>query len=285
MIRIFGFKKNRKIRTLGLGVFDGIHKAHQTIAERCDTLLTFFPHPDWFLGKDKGLKMLTTLREQRYYFDNLVVLHFTEKLSNMSAITFLEEIVYKRLQPEEIVIGSDYRFGYKAEGCQDLLKSWANDRGIKVYIVPENSIDNIPVKSSYIRDLLHKDEFSTALKFLGHSYLITGKVIRGEGRARDMGFPTSNLKVPSFKLIPQAGVYKGTALLQNSEYRALIYVGRKPTFGKREVGVEVHIHNFSGNIYRNHLNVFLETKIRHEIRFANQEELVQQIKKDMSFIL
>ncbi|MFA5879779.1 MAG: riboflavin biosynthesis protein RibF [Candidatus Margulisiibacteriota bacterium] len=280
--KIFGLKSGNCER-LGLGVFDGYHLGHQELAKNCSHLLTFWPHPDILLKKNSELAMLTTLRELRFYQKNLLVLRFDQDIARFSALKFLNEIIYKKLQPKVLVVGYDFHFGYQMQGDVNFIKNWAEKFKSEVVKIEPVSFQNQFVKSSLIRKYFSENKFEEAINLLGHSYLIIGKVIQGEGRGRTLGFPTANLKLPDFKLVPNNGVYKGQVLLDNYFYQALIYIGNKPTFrGKFSKNIEVYILNFAGDLYNKQLKVFLEAKGRDEIVFPNQSELIVQIKKDLA---
>lgn len=275
------FGTNHKdVDTLGLGVFDGLHLGHKVIAERCKWLLTFNPHPDVFLGKNKDLKMLTSVSELRYYVNNLLVFHFNKQFSKLSAVEFLN-VIKEKFSPNEIVVGYDYKFGYKGEGNIHLLVDWASKQDITVVEIPPYKIDGNPVKSTEIRELICNNKLEKANRLLGHNYLVLGTVVKGEGRGHKFGFPTANIIPSKEKLLPVAGVYAGKAIVNRSEYECIIYVGKKPTFNGEQEIVEVHILNFTGDIYNRQLKVFFEKKIREDIKFDNVENLIQQINLDI----
>ncbi len=284
MYKIFGLK-NQQIESLGLGIFDGFHFGHQELAKYCSHLLTFWPHPDVFLSKNKDLKMLTTLRELRYYQKKLVVLRFNYYISQLQPENFLDQIILKELNPQRIVVGYDFNFGYKKEGDYQLLKIWTAKNKIELIQVKPATINDQIVKSSLIRNLILENKFNQAVNLLNHAYLIIGKVIKGEGRGRRLGFPTANLQIPMHKLIPGKGIYKGKVLVENKSYSALIYLGNKPTFHRNfQNSVEVYIKGFRDNIYDKQIKVFLELKIRDEQIFSNEQDLILQIQKDLEQI-
>lgn len=282
--KIFGLKSDQCER-LGLGIFDGYHLGHQKLAESCSHLLTFWPHPDIMLNKNPSLTMLSTLRELRYYQKKLLVLRFDKNLAKFTALQFLNEIIYKKLKPKAIVVGYDFHFGFQKQGNFDFIKEWAKEFQIEVIKVKPVCYQDHFVKSSLIRKFFTENNFQDAINFLGHSYLMIGKVIRGEGRGRQLGFPTANLQLPDYKLVPRNGIYKGKVLMDNKSYKALIYIGNKPTFRKNFYkNIEVYILEFSADIYNKQLKVFLETKIREEIAFTNAHDLIKQIKQDLTFL-
>jgi riboflavin kinase/FMN adenylyltransferase len=279
MIKIIA-KKNIKTSALGLGIFDGMHLGHQEIAKQASALLTMFPHPDVQLGKNKKLKMLSTLKELKAYHKKVLVLRFSKRTANLKPRDFLDEIK-RQLKPEKIVVGYDFHFGKNNSGNVELLKEWAQSNAIKVVIVDPVEQQQVVVKSKTIRTLMEEHRFNEAIGLLGHAYLLIGKVVRGDGRGSTIGFPTANLMVPKNKLVPSPGVYKGQVKINNKFITCLIYIGKKPTFGAKKQSIEVHIPGIKISLYHKLLSVFLELKVRDEIAFASVEELVSQIEVDL----
>jgi riboflavin kinase / FMN adenylyltransferase len=279
--KISGLKKTTKIKTLGIGVFDGLHIGHQKIADKCSHILTFYPHPDLVLSKNKKLKMLTTLREMRFYLPRLLVQHFTKKTALLSPISFLEEVLAK-LNPKKIVVGYDFHFGCGKLGNTQTLKEWAAQKNIVVECLDPVSYNKIVIKSSKIRTFIEGNLFNQAREYLGHPYLMIGSVIKGEGRGKLLGFPTANILVPPKKLVPRNGVYTGWVLYKKKKRPAMIYIGKRSTFAKKGWSLEVHILNFQENIYGKQLKIFVEEKLREDKKFENAQELIKQIKLDIS---
>ena len=227
--------------------------------------------------------MLSTLRELRFYVKNLLVLRFNERVSSLDAEQFLEQIIWQRIRPQELVVGYDFRFGYKGQGDVLFLAKWVKTHNIKLRVIEPVLHQHVLVKSSTIRECLQEENFELARNFLGHSYLIIGKVVRGDQVGRTMGFPTANLQVPDLKTLPPNGVYQGKVLLQKEFKKCLIYLGKRPTFRGLEQRLEVHILNYNGeDLYQKQIKVFVEHKIRGEMTFANKEALMYQIQKDVA---
>jgi len=281
MIHIAG-KKGSPIQALGIGVFDGLHEGHQQILNASDALMTFFPHPIVVLGKSRDVQYLTTPRELRYFAKRLLVLKFTQEVARLSPKAFLSMIV-RTIGPKKIVVGYDFRFGHKKAGDVNALRAWGKENDIAIEIIPPFlDATGSPIKSSAIRKSLD-DNFEKAVTLMRHPYLIIGKVVRGESRGKKLGFPTANLKIPHHKKLPSTGVYKGYVQLRNTDpnKKCAIYIGKKPSFSGQEVGVEVHILNYSGNLYNKIIKVFLEEKIRDDQKFDSTEKLIEQIKQDV----
>lgn len=269
------------VKSLGLGVFDGLHIAHQHLAEHCDALLTFHPHPDLVLRKDTDLKHLTTLDELQELFTSVIALSFNHDVAQLSPIAFLD-LIKTTFNPEQIVVGYDYRFGHKRMGDFAVLSEWARENDVAVKEIAMFSRDNSPVKSGQIRRLIRSGNFDKALELLGHDYAITGTVVRGEGRGKTLGIPTANLKVDVIKLLPEPGVYSAWTRLNGIQFPCIVYIGDKPTFDtEQEKGVEVHIPNFEGDLYSTHCRVYLNGFIRGQEKFTSADALIHQIKHDI----
>lgn len=277
-------KGSNKTSVLGIGVFDGFHKGHQYLAKQCDSLLSFYPHPSAVLKKVSEIKLLTTLEERLHYFPNLFSIDFTPEFASISAETFLKMVVLEQIKPEKCIIGYDFKFGKDRLGNIQMLERWGEENNVEIEIIePISSSDEI-VKSSKIRTYLNDGYFDRAIGLLGHSYLIMGKVIKGEQRGRKMGFPTANIAVPDEKLIPDCGVYKGKIRVQGQSYLSAVYIGKKPTFGVYHKQIEAHILNFNESIYDEKVSLELTGKIRSEMKFDSSEDLISQIKNDVAAV-
>ena len=277
------------VKTLGLGVFDGMHLAHQELFKHCDALLTFDPHPDILLNQSSTLEYLTNIEERQFYCRRLLVLEFTKDIAALTPEVFLKEIIQGILNPSKLVVGNDFKFGAKQTGNVETLKTWGKQNNIDVEEIPILYDETQEaIKSSLIRREL-KQNFQRALHLLGHPYPITGTIIKGDGRGKNLGFPTANLATSPRKCIPKTGVYKGYTLLNETLYQCGIYIGTKPTFTPKEhytpsaeQTIEVHIQSFTGDLYGKSLTIFLEKRLRDEKAFQNTDDLIQQIKKDLN---
>ncbi len=277
--------RSTAIDSLGIGVFDGMHIAHQAISDLSSVLLTFYPHPDIVLGKSTELKYLTTPEEWSLFPVEHQTLRFDVEMAKLEPQVFLDEIILGLFSPKQIVVGYDFRFGSKKKGDVTFLKEWGGNHSINVVVVPQQKVEGEVVSSSKIRTCLLGGDVATAVKYLGHSYPIMGTVVHGEGRGRELGFPTANLKVPALKLVPARGVYGATVLYRDVSYAAMVYIGNKPTFGGGDNSVEVFIVDFDKDLYSQVLTVQLETRVRGESKFESREALVAQIYRDIdSFV-
>ena len=220
--------------------------------------------------------------ELRELCPNCVFLEFTRDISAMAPIEFLNDIIYKNFAPKHIYCGHDYRFGSKQTGNVEILKDWASSKNISVTVFDEILHNDNTVRSGAIRELLDKGFFNKAVDLLGHDYIVHGTVVHGEGRGASLGFPTANVAVDAYKYVPPHGVYKALVYLDNIKHHAIVYVGNKPTFSAVGTHIEVHILNWTGSIYGQHLRVHLSQLIRNEIQFSKPQELIEQIQSDIA---
>lgn len=271
---------------MGLGVFDGYHLGHQELLKHCDHALSFFPHPDYVLKKNKNIQHLTTVDELLTFFPKVSVLQFDENMTKKLPIDFMEDVIMTTFSPKKLVVGYDFKFGYQAQGSVSWLKEWGLKRHVEIQVIPAVLDEKgFPIKSHHIRQYLStKGLFDSALKNLGHPYLVKGEVIHGEGRGKTLGYPTANLLIPIEKQWPAFGVYKGMVFMGNEKYTGMIYIGKKPTFKGDQCVFEVHLLNFKGILYGQVLSVYLTDFIRGEKVFSNQEDLKLQIQEDIKLI-
>ncbi|MBG90393.1 MAG: riboflavin biosynthesis protein RibF [Actinobacteria bacterium] len=274
------------VRALGLGVFDGFHRAHQQLADRSDHLLTFSQHPALVLKKRSSVLRLSTLSELRYWVPSLLVLPFSMAVARLEAKAFLETVIMPIFSPKVLVVGSDYRFGYRQQGDVAFLRAWGSEHGVDIQAVPLYSYEGTLVKSTQIRGDLAAGDLDKVRELLGHDYLMIGRVVAGDGRGARLGFPTANLSLPKDKAVPAPGVYSSYVRLDGQIWPAMTYIGHQPTFEKKLTPiVEVHLMGFKGNLYRRQLKVFLNARIRGEQRFESESDLMAQIRQDMTQVV
>lgn len=271
---------------MGLGVFDGVHVGHQTIVAQSDAILTFMPHPDRVLVKTPHLRYLTTLREQRALVPRLLGVHFTKRMAAWSYTVFLDNI-RNALPVAKLVIGEDFFCGAKKQGTPEAIAEWGLSRNVAVQRVPLHTYHGMPVKSATIRDTIQAGQLKDAVAMLGHPYPISGVVIAGAGVGKTLGFPTANLRVSRYKLLPPFGVYAGYVIRAGRKCRAVLYIGKRPTFGGQHVSVEVHLIGMpiTESLYGEYLSVQVTDRIRGEMTFADRAALVAQIGQDIDVAL
>jgi len=283
-----------------LGVFDGVHVGHRKVVdelvrakkipgiEQC-YVVTFDPHPVVVTHARMTPPMLTTIDERisllsRYALDGILVLTFDERMAGLDYRAFLEKCLIRPFDMRHLVLGYDCHFGRNREGSPEKVRSEAPRFGITVDVVPAVTMGAEVVSSTAIRNALIEGNLGKANEFLGHPYLLSGRVVGGHGRGRGLGFPTANLKVlDPFKLWPPRGVYAVRAETGGRLYGGLMNIGRAPTIKSlpeeaREA--EVHLFDFEGDIYGENLLVHCCHFLRSERKFASAAELSRQLETD-----
>jgi len=191
---------------------------------------------------------------------------------------FVNKYIVKKLKAAYVFVGYDFNFGKERAGGVSHLRSLGKQYGFIVKVIRPVKEKQHLVKSSTIRKLIAQGDFDHAITLLGHPYRLTGKVVHGSHRGRDLGIPTANLRLDEHKLVPQHGVYIGKA----GKRKCVVNIGARPTFGVDGVAVEVHILNFSGRLYGQTLLVDLFRRLRDEVQFSDVELLKRQIAKDIA---
>lgn len=256
------------------------------------TVVTFNPHPqEFFTGKTK--KLLTPFDEkieilQNFGVQQLVLLPFDQHLASLTPTQFVEEILVKYLQASRVSVGFDFRFGRHRMGNTQDLKTIGSKYGIDVEIVSRFPCENGDrISSSIIRQSLTEGNLTRANQLLGRTYTLVGQVIQGQQLGRTLGFPTANLQLPPDKFLPRYGVYavKVTRTSQWGQGKTLCHlgvmnIGCRPTVAGDHPTVEVHLLDWSGDLYGQTLTVSLKAFVRPEQKFASLEQLKAQIQQD-----
>ena len=279
-----------------LGNFDGVHLGHQEIFRRVlarsrelgfpSVALSFYPHPLKILRPQDAPLMLLPLKEkvrlmEKLGLENFLCIRFTKDFASLSARRFVERILVGSLRAKEVFVGKDYRFGKARKGNVELLSRLGKEFGFRVNVVEPVVVDGILVSSTRIRRMLLEGRVKEAMKLLGRPYKLLGKVVKGAGRGRVLGFPTANIE-PENELIPKVGVYCVAVEVENMTHPGVVNIGFNPTFEEdKRVKIEVHIIDFSGELYNKEIGVSFLKRIRGEIRFSSAEELVKRIAKDV----
>jgi riboflavin kinase / FMN adenylyltransferase len=264
-------------RAVAIGTFDGVHRGHVAVIDAArkaglrTSVVTFDPHPRSVLGG--GVELLATLQRRLELLEDVgvedvLVLRFDEGLAALPAEEFAERML-RGIGAGTVAAGETFRFGRGREGDLELLERL----GFDVRRVP--LVEN--VSSSRIRELVHAGEIERAARLLGRPPEVEGIVVRGDGRGRELGFPTANLEVPAGLLVPPDGVYAGWT----HDRRAAVSIGTNPHFDGVERRVEAHLLDFDGDLYGRRLVVELWVPIREQRRFASLEDLVAAIGDDV----
>jgi len=264
-------------RAVAVGTFDGVHRGHLRVIDAARAaglrtgVVTFDPHPRAVLGGN--VELLATLQRrlellEQAGMDDVLVLRFDEQLAGLPAEDFAERML-GGIGAQVVAVGETFRFGHGREGDLALLERL----GFDVRRVP--LVANI--SSSRIRELVHGGEMERAATLLGRPPEVEGIVVRGDGRGRELGFPTANLDVPEGLLVPPDGVYAGWT----RNRRAAVSIGTNPHFDGVERRVEAHLLDFEGDLYGERLVVELWSLLRGQRRFDSLDELVAAIAADV----
>ncbi len=294
----FDIKKSHRGSIILIGNFDGLHLGHQKLFQLAQTykkkynlkigVVNFDPMPKMFFNKklknfrlsnvNQKIKLLSNLKA-----DFVVTKKFDKKFSKTKALNFITRIISKKLSSRFIFVSNNFRFGNKREGNVNLLKKYEKSFNYKV-IKPEPLIKNKKiVSSSLIRNLLEKGFLNQANNLLNRNWTIQGVVKKGRQVGKKIGFPTCNIDIQDY-VLAKPGVYAVKVLRKNSNkyLKGIANLGYRPTFNQKKILLEVHLFNFSGNLYNKLLSVEFLKFIRKEKKFKNVNQLRTQIKKDLN---
>jgi len=293
----FNIKNLHKKSIILIGNFDGVHLGHQKLFKLAQTykkkyklkigVINFNPMPKMYFNKSlKNFKItsvnqkLKLLKELKVDF--IITKKFNKNFSKVKSINFIKEILYKKLSCKFIFVSNNFRFGFKREGDVKLLINNEENYDYKV-IKPKPLIKNKKtVSSTLIRTFLEKGNLEKANSFLGRPWTVDGIVQKGRQIGKKIGFPTCNLDIKDY-VLAQPGVYAVRVLRKNNnkKLKGIANLGYRPTFNQRKILLEVHLFNFSGNLYNKHLSVQFLKFIRKEKKFKNVIQLRNQIKSDL----
>lgn len=279
------------------GTFDGVHLGHQKILCRLQelarskqgetVLLTYWPHPRLILQpQDKSLRLLSTLSEkvkllEEMGVDHLIILPFTEELSQMSSDDFIRSILVEKIQTKTLVIGYDHKFGKNREGSFEYLQSHSHLFGFAIEEISRQDVDDLGVSSTKIRTALAQGDISTANKYLGRPYDLSGQVVKGQQIGRSLGFPTANIQIADdYKLLPRDGAYAVHAEVNSIQYKAILNIGDRPTVDGEKKTIEAHLIDFEGDLYGQELRVYFQEFLREEKKFESLDALKNQLVAD-----
>ncbi len=279
---------------VAIGNFDGVHRGHRAVIDRAIELaqedrrpaiaLTFEPHPRAFFRKDQPLFRLTPEPEKNRLLkaaglDGAVIMNFDGRLAGVTAEDFIKDILIRRLSATGVVVGTTFQFGRRRQGTAELLVEQGEERGFEVDLVKPLAFRGKPVSSSAIREALGKGEVEEAAKLLGYTWFVSGKVIHGEKRGRELGYPTANIALdPACGLAH--GIYAVRVRVRGEIRDGVASFGRRPTFGGGAPLLEVYLFDFSDDIYNEEIDVAFLGWIRPEAKFADAPELTRQMDAD-----
>lgn len=292
------FSCNKKV-VVTLGTFDGLHLGHQKIIHDLvksakdlqleSLVLTFFPHPRMVLKREQDIRLLNTLQEKKELLeklglDNLVVQEFNVNFSNLSARDFVKKVLVDKFNVAKIIIGYDHRFGKGGSGSIEDLKQLGVEFGFGVQEISAKEMDSVSISSTKIRRALENGQIQLANSYLGYNYFFNAKVVKGKQLGRTLGFPTANFSLSEqYKLIPKQGVYVVESIINGAKVMGMMNIGYNPTFDNHPYSIEVNYLDFNQDLYGQSLCVTILCKIREEQKFANLEELKNQLIRDEAY--
>lgn len=281
---------------VAIGNFDGVHLGHQSILRRLgdiarsaglvSCLLTFEPHPREFFTPDKAPTRLTSLREKLELFeeagiDRVHVCHFDARFAATGAETFMRDILQCSLAARVVLVGDDFRFGAGRSGTLEALQTTGRTSGFEVEVVTPVALDGMRVSSTAIRQALAAGDLVRAAKLLGRDYSMSGHVVHGDKLGRELGYPTANVEMHHDRP-PLNGIYAvKLSGLGGAVLPGVASLGVRPTLKQKGVPtLEVHLFDFSRDIYGQHVRVHFLKKLREEEKFSDIEALRRQIALD-----
>ena len=293
----FNIKPRHKNSIILIGNFDGVHIGHRKLFELAKKykkkfklkigVLTFEPMPKMFFNKKIKNFRISNL-DQKYQLlkklsvDFIINKKFDKRFSKIKSLDFIKNVIHKKLKAKFVFVSNNFRYGNKREGNVSQLINFEKKYDYKIIKSEPKKIKKKVISSSLIRNLLRKGNLEKANKYLKRNWSIIGKVEKGRKLGKKIGFPTCNLDIKEY-VLAKLGVYAVKAIRQNSNtwIKGIANLGYRPTFNQKKLLLEVHLFNFSGNLYNKYLTVEFLKFIRKEKKFENAEQLKKQIKSDL----
>jgi riboflavin kinase/FMN adenylyltransferase len=280
---------------VAIGVFDGLHRGHQSVIQALDAIappasrvvLTFSVHPATVLSPAGAPLALTTVSRRLEILaemgvDATAVLEFDDELRHMGPADFVERYLVRGLGAHYVAVGEGFRFGYRAAGDAATLRSLGAEHEFTVVTVPIQDIDGRPIRSTAIRNAVREGDVGRARAMLGRPHEIEGVVVPGDGRGREIGVPTANIAGPQGVVVPARGVYAVRGFLDGEAIPGVANIGVRPTFDGGPEVVEVHLLDTEIDLYDRNLRVEFIARLRDERRFDSVADLVEQIHRDIA---
>ena len=282
---------------IALGSFDGLHLGHLSLIHKvCNEakknggksiVYTFENHPRALLNKNDAPKLLMDNNEKAqilelYGVDMIYFQEFNHEFMKMTPKAFIEFLINK-FNAKGLVVGFNYKFGYKNMGDIKLLRELQKEYGFELFIIEPYKYKGEVISSTRIRQCLEKGQVYEAYEMLSHPFKLSGEVMHGRKIGRTIGFPTANLNYNKNFILPAIGVYYTNVKVNNSIYKGITSVGNNPTVEGKSLTIETYILDFNEDIYNKNIEIFFVKKIRDEKKFNGIEQLKNQLEKDKSF--
>ena len=286
---------------LTFGNFDGIHIGHDKLISTLikksklvkskSVLLTFNPHTREVINPNDNIDSITSHEIKinilnSYKLDYIVTINFDNQFKEISCDVFVDKLIEK-YNPKIIIIGYDNKFGHRGMGDYRFLINYLKDKNIEIIKFPTLKVNDVAVKSSLIKRLISDGSVDQARTYLKRYFCLYGKIIKGRGVGRTIGFPTANLKMLDEKqIIPKVGVYYVNFIVDNDEYKGVCNIGNRPTFSNNDkLTIETHVVNFKRKeLYNKLVKIEFIKYIRSEKKFSNKSDLINQIEKDVNVL-
>ena len=295
IIRNFNEHQEKTPLALSIGMFDGVHRGHQTIINQLNSisrekgfqtaLLTFWPHPRTVFNPNDDLKLLNTIDEKIYLLEKNGVEHlflkeFDEQFRNLTGAEFVRQILVEKLNVKYLIIGHDHTFGKDKSGDFSLLKEMSGECGFEVQQVEAVNYHDRNISSTQIRNALAAGNVKEANEMLGYVFSVSGTVVNGRKIGRTIGYPTANIETDPLKLLPKKGAYIVEVFVKNQKYKGMLSIGTNPTVNGTSLSTEVYILDFNDDIYREEISVNFRSFLHDEIKFESLEKLIERLDED-----
>ena len=288
-----------KRSAIAIGNFDGVHKGHQRVFQKTKKfskknkikfgILTFTPLPVMFFNKKiKNYRLVSENQKlklfEKYGVDFIINIKFNRNFSKIHAETFVEKIIYKKINPQFISVSNNFRFGRKRKGDVNLLKKFSYKYDYRLLNIRTLKYKGIIVSSTRIRKSLQNGKIHLANELLSRTWFVDGLVKKGKKLGRELGYRTCNMHIKNY-ILPKIGIYVVKVLIENNNktYSGVAYLGSRPTFGGKEVFLEINLFGIKKNLYKKKLKVYFLKFIRGDQKFKNSAKLIRQMNKDVIF--
>ena len=280
---------------IAIGNFDGLHLGHQKVIKEAKQkakkkkipfgVMTFEPVPVMFFNNKIKNHRINSLDQKKTQFkkfrlDFLIIIKFNKSFSSQSAEDFIKKIIFKKLKCKYLYVSKNFKFGFKRQGNIKMLKKFEKKYNFKNIITKPYKKGNKIISSTFLRKKIRLGKIKEVNKLLNRNWCINGKVIKGQRRGREIGFPTCNLKLSDY-VVPKLGVYSVKVKIKNFYKNGIANIGYRPTFNGQNLLLETNIFGMNKNLYNKVISIEFKKFIRSEKKFRNFKHLKEQIKVDI----
>lgn len=277
-----------------IGTFDGIHVGHQKILNSLvdsakqnnlkSVVITFNPHPRKIIDEKNSVKLINTIEEKKEKLrtlgiDYLIIQKFDQKFSETEAEKFVE-ILKNNINIKKLIVGHDHRFGKNRNANINDLKKYGKELNFEVIEIDALEIEKVNISSTKIRLAIKEGNIQMANSYLGYNFFLSGKIIKGYSRGKELGFPTANLKIEEDKILPKNGVYLVKSIIDKQDFFGMMNIGYNPTFNNSSKKIETHFFDLNKDLYGELIKIELLEYIRDEKKFETVDDLIQRLKLD-----